>query len=342
MRLRRIAAVALILLVTASCARTPVEDEVTIEFSEDGDTVRVTAVTEFQRESDVEAVQRRIDAARSAALAGTDPWSTRFARLDPEVERMTMERQRGKLEKISRTVIIPIGDLQQVFADTSITMNVIRGDDWSELSIFPGTSSRATREQQRRFDAEMKTWSALVGRYFTAVHHVYSYMDENPGRAEYVFAALMNPKESPVTEEEEPLVAAVDEAMEQIADRLNRQMGDGRGFEEDADMIFNPIPARMVIRVPGGIVATEGFATTKAERELVIEPVQLGAAIAAMEGRWITPDLLATIIREENPTGEQLAQMERRSSSVVNASEIETALREKLVRPKQYTVRWRD
>ena len=342
MRLKRTAVLALVLLVAGSCARTPVSDDVTIEFFEGEDTVQVTAVTEFQRESDVAAARSRTDAARAAALAGTDPWSVRFARLDPQVERFSLERRRGKLESVTRTIVIPTRDLQQVFADTNITMNVIRGDGWSELSMFPGTSARATREQQRRFNDELSSWSHLVGRYFTAVHHAYSYMDDNPGRAEYVFAALLDPDESPVTEEEEPLVAAVTSAMENIAERMEQQEGRAYTFGEDADMIFNPFPARMVIRVPGTILATEGFAKSSAERELVIEPVDLFAAITSLEGRWITPDPMAALLRDQTPTGAQLAELERRSSSVVNASEIETAIREQLARPRQYVVRWRE
>lgn len=338
--LKRLTALALILVLAASCARTPVSDEVTIEFSDDNDSVLVTAVTEFQRDTDVAAVRSRIEAARTAAIAGTDQWAVRFARLDPDVERFTLERRGGKLEMVTRSVRLPVRDLQQVFADTSITMNVIHGDGWSELSIFPGTSSRASREQQRRFAAEMESWSRLVGHYFTEVHHLYSYVDENPGRAEYVFAALLDPKEAPVTEDEAPLVAAVTDAMERIAERMDQQEGYAYTFGEDADMIYNPFPARMVIRVPGSILDSQGFANPK-EREVVIEPVDLFGAIASLEGRWITPDPMAALLREEPPTAKQLALMERQSASVVNASEIAAAIREQLARPRQYTVRWR-
>jgi hypothetical protein len=219
-------------------------------------------------------------------------------------------------------------------------MNVTRGEGFSELAIYPGASSRATREQQRKFEEELDAWSAEVARYFTAVRHLYRYLDENPGRAQYVFAALIAGKDEdapPVTEDEQPLLDEVVEAMVAIGNRLERQNAQAQTLTEWADLIFNPFPARVTVKVQGEVLASEGFG-----KDLVIEPVDLLKTVGSLEGRWISPDPLAALLRDEIPTPQQLAAMPRRAAVVSSARDVTTALREQLARPRAYVVRWRD
>ena len=84
------------------------------------------------------------------------------------------------------------------------------------------------------------------------------------------------------------------------------------------------------------MISSEGFTD-----QLVIEPADLLTSITKQEGRWISPDPLAQLLRSEPPTAEQLAAMPRHAESVVNASEIATAIRAELTRPKMDSVRWR-
>lgn len=333
---------ALALLVVAACARSPVQDEVTIEFPAEGETVLVTAETKFELNPRSAEIRKRVDAAREAAVSGTDAWSVRFGRLTPETERVTFQRNQGALETVTRSARIPADELHRVFSDVAITVHVQRGDGWRELAMYPGVSSRATREQQRRFDDALSTWSADIARYFTAVRHLYSYLDDQPGRARYVFAAILNRDENQpgVTEDEAPLVEAVADAMVKIADRMDRQDSSAESFAESADLMFNPFPARMTIRVPGEVLAVEGF--EKAEKELVIEPVDLFKAVAALEGRWISPDPLAALLREEEPNAGEIAEKPRTAIPVTSSTDVTRALREQLARPRSYVVRWRE
>ena len=333
----------LLLVVLAACARVPVTEELTIEPDGEGDTVVVTASTTFLASPPNDRLRSRVEAARTAALSSTDAWSIRFARLaTPEEERVTYQKSRGALERVTRSTRIPADDLQQLLSDTHITVDVLRGEGWRELTFYPGSGGRATREQQRNVDAALASWSQAVADYFTAVHHLYSYLDQAPSREEYVFAALIaeNLDEAPVTEEEAPLVEAVVDAMGRIAERMDEQEGHAATLAEEADLVFNPFPARVVIHTPGDVISSEGF--TAKDRALTIEPVDLFAAIAALEGRWIEPDPLAALLRDERPTAEQLAEVRRKSQPVVSATEIAAAVRQQLARPAVYTVRWRE
>lgn len=333
----------LLLLVLAACARLPVTEELTIEPDGEGDTVVITASTTFLANPPNDRARARVEAARADALSNTDAWSIRFARLaTPEEERITYQKSRGALERVTRAARIPADDLQQLLSDTNITVDVLRGEGWRELIFYPGSGGRATRDQQRNVDATLASWSQTVADYFTAIHHLYSYLDQNPSRSEYVFAALIaeNLDEAPVTEEEVPLVEAVVDAMGRIASRMDEQEGHAGTLAEEADLVFNPFPARVVVHVPGDVISSEGF--TAKDRALTIEPVDLFAAIAALEGRWIEPDPLAALLRDQSPTAEQLAEVRRKSQAVVNGTEIAAAIREQLARPRMYSVRWRE
>ena len=320
---------ALALLVLAACTKPPVTDEVTIQFFEDHDDVRITAETKFAMNSD----SPRVEAARTAAITGIDPWTVRFNRINPELDHITFERERGELERVVHVVRVPAEDLQRVFSDTSVTLQVLRGEGWRELSLYFGSTPRATREQQRQFDDALKSWSHDVAHYFIAIDHLYDYMDENPHRAEALFAALVASKEEDpplVAEEELPFIEAVMASMDRIGLRMDAVQGDAATLSELADLIYNPFPAKLTIRAPR-------------EKDLVIEPVDLFQEITALEGKWISPDPLAALLKaEEMPSAADLAAMPRKSASVVDASEIERTIREQLARPKTYTYRWRD
>ncbi|HYI11319.1 MAG TPA: hypothetical protein VEK57_19850 [Thermoanaerobaculia bacterium] len=341
---KRIAAVAALVLLAACAPQPPVQDEVTVEFVKD-DRVVVTAETTFDLTPDSDEARLRVDTARSAAISDTDIWSVRFARLSPEAERLILDKDHGDLERVSRSVRIPTRDLQQVFSDANITVHVLQGEGWKELTFYPGGSSRASREQQARFRDDLETWSGSVARYFGAVHRMYAYMDRNPTRAEVLFDELLetNPDdivEVLLAEEEQPLIDDLLGAMEDIASRMDQQNGRAATISEDADMIYNPFPGRVTVELPGEIVSSEGFEIR--DKRAVIEPVSLFDAITRLEGRWISPDPLAALLRDQTPKAEELARKERRSTSGIDATEVANALREQLVRPKTYVVRWRD
>jgi hypothetical protein len=336
----------LLLILAAACTQPPVTDQVTIEPSADDDTMTVTASTSFLLSPQSEHARTRIEAARAAALSGTDPWSVRFARLTaPMEERYTIEKSRGALERVTHAARIPSDDLQQLFSDTGITVDVVRGEGWRELRLYPGSTGRATREQQREFETTLEVWSRSVTRYFTAIDHLYSYLDEHPQRAQPVFAAFLEEKGPDdvipaVSEEEErPLLDAVQHSMDEIVDRMDAQEGHAAIFLEQADLVFNPFPGHIVIHPPGDVLTSEGF--LRKGSELSIEPVDLFASLEGLEGRWISPDPLAGMLREEKATSQQLAAAKRKSEKVVSASEVARAIREQLVRPKTYVVRWR-
>lgn len=335
-------ALLLLILLAAACGRPPIHDEVTIEL--DGREATITAQTTFDLDSKHAEVRSRLESARSAALAGTDAWGARFARLTPQSEQLTFHRRHGVLDRVTRSGRISRDELQRFFSDASMTVTFVDGDGWTEMTIYPGGSTRATREQREHFTRGLSSWSNEVARYFTALSHVYSYLDGAPHRAEFIFAALLNEKRvdgtDPVlTEDEQPMIDAVVEAMEEIGQRMDVEEGRALSFAEEADLVYNRIPARLTIRTDGAIENVGGF--KESGGTVVIEPIELFAAIAELEGRWVSPDPLTALLKEEAPTAAQFAKMPRKGTAYVAGSDIEAALKEKLQRPAMYVVRWR-
>lgn len=331
---RRFAAV--LLLLFAACAKPPVRDELTLAF-EKNDTVVVTAETTFDLKPRTEAAIERVESARASALSATDPWAVRFGRLTPEHERLTYEKERGALERVTRSIRIRTTDLQQVFSDADVTVNLVHGEGWDELHLYPRSSMRATREQRREFDQTLDSWSRDIARYHAVLGTFYTYLKLVPHRAQLLFAEVLGEGQEPLmplSEDEQPLVDALRQAMDDIAARMDAEEEGAVTFAEQADLIYNPFPARISIDVPGEVVFHEGFT-----KELVIEPVDPLTSILKLEGRWITPDPLAALLKDDKITAAQLANLPRRVETVT-ADTIAKTIREELVQPKTFTVRW--
>lgn len=341
---KRVAAAALLL--AAACVRPPVQEQVTIEFADD-DTVVLTAQTNVETSaSSSDAAKARAEAMRTALASGTDPWTLRFARLSPQTETQTLRKSRGVLGHVSRSVRIPTADLQQAFSDLNITVTVVEGEGWRELTLYPGTSARASREQLMHFYGELRRWSDDVAQYYGAIARLYAYMDRQPHRAEPLFAALLSERGidgviPAVAEDEQPLVENVVREMDRIAVRMDELDAQAVTFAEEADLVFNAFPARMVVRLPGEVLTFTGF-TKEQDDRLVIEPVDLFASLGKLEGKWIHPDPLAAVLRDEEPSAAKLAAEERKFPKFVESNDISEAIRAELTRVPSYAVRWRN
>jgi hypothetical protein len=332
---------AAIFLFAGSCGSI-VHHDLTLTFDDRGERVNVAVATSLpsSKESRDHTRDERL---REDILAGRDEWSLRFANASPESERVTFERARGELIQAEHVARIDTADLQKVFFDVAVSAAVTRGDGWAELAIYPGTSTRETRQQRDDAEKRLHAYSQRAVRYFDAVRAMYAYMNDHPQRAAEVFAALFrdagDPQPSLINDQEHDFVTAV----RKTVDALTKDE-DTEALEAEADLVYNPLPARIVVRVPGEPLIVEGFTRGK-EGELVAEPLSLLEAIASLEGRWVTPDPLAFSIRpggggEPDKEAALIAAMPRRTTAVVGEIEVGDALVQKLRPAPRYRVRW--
>jgi hypothetical protein len=339
--MKHIATAFAVFALAASCG-TIVHHDLTLTFDDSGERVTVAAATSIPTTKDSKD-RARDDRLRDDILAGRDEWSLRFANANPESYRVVLDRAHGELIRAERSARIDTADLQKVFFDVAVSAVVTRGDGWAELAIYPGTSTRATRPQRDDAEKKLRAYSERAVRYFAAVRTMYGYMNENPRRAKEIFGALFRDEDDGqpllITAEEHDLVINLRRALNEITEDDSTEQ-----LEAEADLVYNPLPARIVVHVPGEPLVVEGFAAGK-DRELVAEPPSLLEAVASLEGRWVTPDPLAFATRPDagnDPASEAalIAAMPRRTSAVVGTIEVGEAILQKLRPAPRYRVRW--
>ena len=338
MKRKRIVAVALVALFLA-CDTVP-RHTLTLAFNDSGDRVTIESSTTLP--SLKEAKDRaRVEHLRDELLGGRDEWALRFQHAAPEHDRVVIDRNGGELASVQRSATIDADDLQKFFYDLPITTKVIRGPGWVELAIYPGTSNRATRQDRDDFEKRLNAGAGAARRYINAMRVLYEYLDEHPQRSHDVFDALFREEDDPrlivATKTEMDLLKAVNEAMGALI-----EMDWGGDISREADAVSNPFPAKIVVRTPTDPILIEGF--TRDESGLVIEPKRLTEALAALEGRWLSPDPIAIAIRSPKLSAEevvaQLALAKRHAEPVVGLDEVVSGLREQLRPADRYRVRF--
>lgn len=337
---RRAFAAAVLFLLFASCGPFA-RDEVTLAFNASGDRVTITAATTLPRQREARD-RNAIEHLREDLVAGRDAWSLRFANTNPDRWRTTLEHESGELVGVSRAATIDSADLQKFFYDVPISVTTLRGDGWLELTFIPGTPNRATRQQRDDAEKKLDSYSALAVAYFRALGPLYHYLNANRDRAHDVFTALFRDDDdkepSPATEEETKLLTPVRTALEALA---NPEGADD--LEHEADLVYNPFPGVVSVHVEGKPLIVEGF-----ERDdrgnLLIAPKTLIESVAALEGRWVSPDPLATVLRSNGAKNEeivaQLAAEPRRVEEVISQQDVAGALVDAMRAAPRYRVRF--
>lgn len=330
-----------VFLFVASCG-TIVHHDLTLTFDDAGERVTIAAATSIPSTKDSHD-RARDDRLREDILAGRDEWSMRFANANPESYRVVLDRAHGELIHAERIARIDNADLQKVFFDVAVSAVVTRGDGWAELAIYPGTSTRATRAQREDAEKKLNAYSERAVRYFDAVRMMYGYLNQHPPRAADLFGTLYHEGEDTpapvISDEEHDLVTAVRKSIDGLVENDETEQ-----LEAEADLVYNPMPARIVVRVPSEPLLVEGFVRGKGG-ELVAEPPSLLEAIASLEGRWVTPDPLAFALRPDSGTdpvkeAALIAAIPRHAATLVGAIEVGDAIVQKLRPAPRYRVRW--
>jgi len=254
-----------------------------------------------------------------------------------------LQRTHGQLKAVDHIASISPENLQKFFFDTHLTVTFLRREGWAELTIYPGSSERATRQQRQRVEKMLALYSERAADYFQAIRALYSYLDEKPQRAEDMFAAIFRDEKDPpprISDKERPLVDGVRSAV----NTMTSSGTDTATLDRDFDFVFNPFPAELKVVATGDTMAVEGF-TKMPDHAFVVKMPTALEAVAMLEGRWITPDpLAAAFAAPENAKSEEigasLAAQPRHAEPVVTASDVASALMEKMRPAPRYRLRW--
>ena len=298
MRQARIALIVLLCIPLTSCFEEPVREHLHLSLRGDGPVV-VTVVQEVTPSNDIgdnPELTDRLEESRETIDHSLDPWSQRFALLEPLAEHVSIERVDGELRRsIHSGVLSSFDEVLRMVEVDGLTGSLAVVDGTAELELFPTGGSRATYTQRQDTDRLLSEWSAVLAVYFEAVADLYAYLDEEPDRAMPCFAHIFDKHEGlgdtgPLEQVEEKLVVRVKDAMENVAFALMVDDGEAFSLNELTRLVYDPFPARLTIAVEGQVLEAVGFLAGADFFER--PPVDAWNVLRSLEGRWISPDLV--------------------------------------------------
>ena len=326
--------------------------EMTLTFDDTGEMVDVNVVDD-QNHLDTYHHDDR-DRVGEDVLAGRDEWSRRFARAEPKDERLIMNRSDGRIKRMESQASIKVSDLQKFFSSDGVTVQTTRGEGWAELTMYPGQSARSTSREQATVKRKLDEYSLVAVDYFDSLRAMYAYLETHDPRAAEMFYAVYVGLYAGFGKEYEPAKLADEEKI--ITDRVVKSVQalmeatekDNKDFSRLADLVYNPLPAVIDVKVPGEPLAVEGFERDEAGM-LRASTATPDMALAKLEGRWIAPDLFAATDRISKTKGDSepprelaaaIAAEPRTYASVFRGSDIVDALVKAMQPAPRYRVRW--
>jgi hypothetical protein len=343
---------ALLLVVTLSaCFEEPVEERLHLCFLEDG-TLVVTAVTRVNQVPGGDsnpALKRRLDEVRRSLEQGDDDWRRRFRALEPLVERLVLDHVAGEVTEVRRSAAgVDAAGLRAFFADSGVSALLEIAEGRAELSLAPGASQRSTHEQRKTVDAALGRWTALLARYAADVGALYGYLDTRPERARacftVLFATLTRTRGESLDEREATLVKAVEDDIDEAVQVFDVADSEVYTVNEMSHLVFDPFPARVAVHLAGAALEAEGF-RREPDGTLAVPGLGLWEAFESLEGRWLDPDPLLTVVRRQRDRSrpfdlDAFVATPRRAAPPVDEGEVRAEIVRLLTPAPIYRVSW--
>lgn len=337
------------LIVVTACGQPDVEESLRCTLSADG-TSEVAFEVSFpeptEDEAD-EAFRERIATLQQLYFEGWDRWAPRFEQAGRAGETLSWERVGGRLRSLTRTARFDRPeDLSDFFSDTDLTVLFTPGSEESELSIFAGSSSRATTEERERLERLLGDWSRAAVAYLREVADLYAYLERHEDRAETVFRAIFEDSSEGLHRFEEERLDRLLEAFLEVFEIAESTDDQGHSLEHLARLVYDPFPARLSVEIDGRILNREGFIEL-ADGGYEVPPLGLERALSDLEAHWIEPPLLTTYERLErlgDAAGfdlQEFAGRSRRVAELPSAEDFAGAVEEALAPASEYRLRWR-
>lgn len=360
MRPARLVLAGIFLLFLSSCFDPPVREELRLRFLPNGAVVATSTVHIADPDDSTNpALARRLAETRQAILDGSDAWGTRIAAAEPAAERFSWEKRLGTVRSASRSAVFaePAG-LEAFFRDTALSVRYSIDSERgvAELAIVPGASARATRKQREETERTLGAWTAEIAEYLKAGQALYAYLEEEPDRAYAclgtLFGERLNEEEAKdldeLTPEERRRVDRLDEAMGRVLEVLAVPDGAAYSPDEVSQLVYDPFPARLTLKLPGAPLEVEGFLPGE-DGALAVPGHGLWEALRSLEGRWLSPDPVLFYIESARQEQDEVgfhAFLERPRQAapehlLPSAREVRSAIEGSLKPAPLYRASWR-
>ena len=160
----RRAAIILIAFPLAGCLEPPVSESLEIRMLRGGaSVVSIGVVLRDPSEYDkAPRVQQRLESEARDLGQGSDPWSARLHRVEPERQKDVIDRERGGLRRVVRNALLATpDDLREFFRDTGIGVTYVDGAGAEQTATADAyVSRRAAPLAPRRPSASVSTSSS--------------------------------------------------------------------------------------------------------------------------------------------------------------------------------------
>lgn len=346
----RCVAIVVLVIMLAGCLEPPVSETLEVRLRRGGASVVsvVVALRDPEDYGQSPRVRQRLESEAREFAAGSDPWSERLRRVEPDRQRDVVDREGGRLRRVQH--LAGLGDpqdLREFFRDTGIGVAYGEGEGWAELTLTPGRPNRATSAQRQRLKGEMETFSENFAEYAAAVKPLYDYLETHPERARACLAEIVSDekRDDRVNDDEQVLVTRVNDALGNLGVVLEPVSGEAFTLDELSRLVYDPFPAAMRVTVPGTILEREGY-PGDLTADLKIPVLSLWSAFERLEGSWFAPDPLLAVWRHDiAKTGkpfdlDAFAAMPRHAAIAPTASEVESAIEHQLTPAPVYRVRF--
>ena len=346
----RCVAIVVLVLLLAGCLEPPVSETLEVRLLRGGASVVavVVALRDPEDYGQAPRVRQRLESEARELAAGSDPWSERLRRVEPDRQRDIVDRDKGRLRRVQRLAALAgPADLREFLRDTGVNVAYGEGDGWAELTLTPGRASRATSAQRQRLNREMETFADNFAAYAAAVEPLYGYLDAHPDRARACLAEIVSEGrgDGQATEEEMVLVSRINDAMGTLTVILEPVAGEAFTLDELSRLVYDPFPAAMRVTVRGAILEREGYPGDLAA-DLRIPMLSLWSAYERLEARWFSPDPLLALWRHDvAKTGEPFdldafVALPRHATIAPTASEVRNSVEQQLTPAPVYRVRF--
>lgn len=304
-RLPRAVVVLVSVVLLTSCFEEPVAEKLTIRFESDGMvTVAVeTAIADPGKEANP-ALTKRLAELRRALEQGSDPWTRSFELLAPDSEKVSFEREHGRLVRVERSGRLADHERLRLFlAEIGVTAALRLVEREMTLEIVPAGNLRASRAQRDQIHGLLSTWSDAVARTYAATRALYDYLGDHPDRGPACLSAVFT--EALPTADQRPgrdlseadhvLVDPLREARREVLAIFEAPDDQAFSLNELSHLVYDPFPARLVVQVPSEPSELEGFQISP-DGSLAIAGLGLYEAMQTLGGVWALPDPLVTYV----------------------------------------------
>lgn len=311
-RVGRAAGLALLLPV-AGCWDAPVRESIEIEALADGTarallTVELDPASRYSAESE-EALRRRLERKARELEEGSDPWLARFEVEGCPRQEGGWRRDDGELVEFRRAMHCEtLAAAAEVLAGGAMAVDVREAEDEVELSIVPLGGGAASRAERERALAELDRWAEELESYLAAVFALAARAAERPELARDLWIAGFGDSAGKPSGElpgvEAEIARALDQATGEAASVLRARPGEAESPDELARRVFDPLPARLKVFLPGEPLEVEGF-ERRGERGFAAPEKSLYAAFVRVSGRWLGADPLIALVERGRAGGEE-------------------------------------